>query len=352
MLSNYTTGVGIWLWVQFESGDPDTVTVGIYYDDGSNPPKSGTSPKESYTFTRGVKEVEKVVRISLIEGEYYLYYTLDNGKTWVKLGTFRMVAQSTQVLAQGCSNGIATAIVAYGGKIYIGHELSNMINIPSGATHAVVEVWCSDTGKVYVDMLTGPFQPFSTIYVTPDLTPPISFSFDIVFSGDVPDDYVNTLNYYLSSFASGVFVYKSSSNTVTVAVSKSGPGLPTIVVAIIVLVAGFIAGYVAGNIGVAVNAFSNFKRQEEVGRYLNETLPKIVNTYNQLIGQCMQLSDTQSRLNCIDKVSKVYEAMIRAAAGIIHDSQPPPQQPSISQWLSQNWWIVALALLVLLLLRR
>jgi len=112
--------------------------------------------------------------------------------------------------------------------------------------------------------------------------------------------------------------------------------------------------------GYLVNAFSNLQRQQAVAQFLNQTLPSIIDKYLKMVNNCLQISDTETRLTCLKVVSQTLDSAINAgkvAAGNSNPTPPPPQpppqqQPSILQWLSQNWWVVALAFLVLLLLAR
>jgi len=63
------------------------------------------------------------------------------------------------------------------------------------------------------------------------------------------------------------------------------------------------------------------------------------------------VSDTETRSTCLKVVSQSIDPALKTASDAINNSQPSQQQ-SILQWLSQNWWVVALALLAFLMLSR
>jgi len=356
MIGNYNVSSNIYIAADFEPYDPDSVTVGFYWVKGSDtPPASGTAPYDSKTFTRGTSEIRQVHLPYYGEGMYYVYYTLDGGSTWRKLGEFYLFDPSNVVLVTTtnpvCSCGTGVAIVNYNGRIFVNYSTVPIVDLPIHASHAVVEIWCQDTNKVFVGLFNGPFS--NSIAVTPDLTPPVSFSFDITFNKSVTDDMVDAVNKYLSGVLSVIGVYKVSDNTIRVVASKSGPGFPVAAIIAAALFGASIAAILFGA-GYLVNAFSNLQRQQAVAQFLNQTLPSIIDKYLKMVNNCLQISDTETRMTCLKVVSQTLDSAINAGKVAIENSNPTPpqQQPSISQWLSQNWWVVVLALLALLLLAR
>jgi len=352
LLGNYSAG-NVYVAADFEPYDPNSVTVGFYWVKGSDtPPASGTAPQDSKTFTRGTSEVRQVYLPNYGEGMYYVYYTLDGGSTWRKLGEFYLFDSSNVVVVTTtnpvCVGGTGVAIVNYSGRIFVNYNTVPVAVLPKSAGHAVVEIWCQDTNKVFVDLFNGPFS--SDFSVTPDLAPPVVFSFDVVFNNSVTDDKVSTIMKYMAGVLSGVAVYKVSNNTVRVVVSKTGPGIPIALLIAVAILGASISAILFGA-GYLVNAFANLQRQQAVAQYLNQTLPSMLNNYYAEVNNCLQVSDTETRNTCLKVVSQSIDPALKTASDAINNSQPS-QQPSILQWLSQNWWIVALALLALLLLAR
>jgi len=357
MVRSYGTG-DPWVAADFEPYDPNSITVGFYWvKDSDTPPPSGTWPQDSVTFTRGTGEVKLLGLPYSGEGLYYVYYTFDNGSTWRKLGEYYLFDPSSVALVianrQMCSDGMGVTVVNYNGKILVGYSIVPIVSLPKSANHAVVEIWCKDTNKVFVGLFNGPFS--NDIEVTPDLTPPITFSFDITFNKPVTDDVVDAVNKYLSGVLSVIGVYKVSDNTVRVVASKSGPGFPVAAAIAAAIFATSIAAVLFGA-GYLVNAFSNLQRQQAVAQFLNQTLPSIIDKYLKMVNDCLQISDTETRLACLKTTSQTLDSALNAGKVAAGNSSPTPppqqQQPSISQWLSQNWWVVVLAFLVLLLLAR
>jgi len=130
--------------------------------------------------------------------------------------------------------------------------------------------------------------------------------------------------------------------------SKSGPGFP-VAAAIALAVFGASIAAILFGAGYLVNAFSNLQRQQAVAQYLNQALPTVLDRYYRTVDQCLQVSDTEARTTCLKVASQALDTAINSGNVAIQNSNPSGQT-SILQWLSQNWWIVALAFLALLLL--
>jgi len=347
LLGNYSAGA-VYVSVDFEPFDPNSVTIGFYWVKGSDtPPASGTYPQDSKTFQRGVSEVRQVNLPLQGEGNYYVYYTLDGGTTWRKLGEMYVFGAGRTVAvfapATMCTNGMGIAIVNYGGKLWAHYVPAPIVGLPKDASDAFVEIWCTDVNKVFVGLFKGPFS--EGFAVTPDITPPVKFSFDITFNGTVTDGMVDSLNRFLSNVLSAVGVYKVSDRTVRVVSYKSGPGFPVAFVgAIMRLLLGVAAVIFSG--GYFVESFSNLQRQQAVDRYINETLPRVVDRYAAMVNQCLQISDEETKRTCLKAASQAIDPALSAGNAAAGSGGGQPQQ----QQFNFQWMVIALAFLAILLL--
>jgi len=357
LLGNYSAG-NVYVMVDFEPHDPNTVTIGFYWVKGSDvPPASGTTPQDSKTFQRGVSEVRQVYLPNYGEGVYYVYYTLDGGYRWYKLGEYYLFDSNNVVVVTTanpvCVRGTGVAIVNYGGRLWVNYNTVPIVVLPKQASHAVVEVWCGDTNKIAVELFRGPFS--SDFSVTPDITPPVAFMFDVRFSGSITDDQVDVISRYLGGIASNVGIYKVSSDTIRVVISKAGPGAGPLVYAAIALAFIFGLNWLVSNVGLVVTAFENLVRQIGVWNFINDTMPRILDRYYQQVDYCSQISDTEVRTTCLKAASYALDAALNAANNAARNSSGGGGgggQQSVSNLLSQNLFIVALAFLVVLLLAR